>query len=160
IRQAISGLGLTASNGVKVRLTGSVVLSDDEFDSIADGAALNGLVTLLLVGLVLWLAPQKAPIIFAVFVNLIVGLLVQAAVGLWMVGALNPISVAFAVLFVGLGVDFGIQFSVRYRSERHAHGDLEPALAWTARWMAGPLVLAAASIATAFYSFLPTAYAG
>ena len=37
-----------------------------------------------------------------------------------MVGALNPISVAFAVLFVGLGVDFGIQFSVRYRSERHA----------------------------------------
>ena len=31
---------------------------------------------------------------------------------------LNPISVAFAVLFVGLGVDFSIQFSVRYRSER------------------------------------------
>ena len=35
-----------------------------------------------------------------------------------MVGALNLISVAFAVLFVGLGVDFGIQFSVRYRDER------------------------------------------
>ena len=35
-----------------------------------------------------------------------------------MVGALNLISVAFAVLFVGLGVDFGIQFAVRYRSER------------------------------------------
>ena len=47
-----------------------------------------------------------------------VGLTLTAAVGLLMVGALNPISIAFAVLFVGLGVDFGIQFSVRYRSER------------------------------------------
>ena len=35
-----------------------------------------------------------------------------------MVGSLNLLSIAFAVLFVGLGVDFGIQFSVRYRSER------------------------------------------
>ena len=41
-----------------------------------------------------------------------------------MVGALNLISVAFAVLFIGLGVDFGIQFSVRYRAERHEVDDL------------------------------------
>ncbi|MBV8752460.1 MAG: MMPL family transporter [Hyphomicrobiales bacterium] len=160
IREAISRLGFTPDKGVKVRLTGSVVLSDEEFDSIADGAELNGTMTLLLVGLVLWLALKKARIILAVFVNLIVGLVVTAAVGLWLVKALNPISIAFAVLFVGLGVDFGIQFSVRYRSERYAAGDLEPALGATARWMAGPLVLAAASIATAFYSFLPTAYVG
>ena len=45
-----------------------------------------------------------------------------------MVGALNPISVAFAVLFVGIGVDFGIQFSVRYRAERHEVDDLRAAL--------------------------------
>ena len=45
-----------------------------------------------------------------------------------MVGALNLISVAFAVLFVGLGVDFGIQFSVRYRAERHEVDDLHQAL--------------------------------
>ena len=116
--------------------------------------------TLLLVGLVLWLALKKARIILAVFVNLLIGLLLTAAVGLWMVGALNLISVAFAVLFVGLGVDFGIQFCVRYRSERHACDEPDAALLATARGMAGPLVLAAASIATAFYSFLPTAYLG
>jgi uncharacterized protein len=160
IRDAISRLGLTPDQGVKVRLTGSIVLSDEEFDSIADGAALNGAVTLLLVGLVLWLALKKARIILAVFINLVVGLVLTAAMGLWMVGALNPISVAFAVLFVGLGVDFGLQFCVRYRSERYADGDLDQALVATARWMAGPLVLAAASIATAFYSFLPTAFVG
>ncbi|MFL5046560.1 MAG: MMPL family transporter [Xanthobacteraceae bacterium] len=160
IREAASRLGLTADNGVKVRLTGSLVLSDEEFASIADGAALNSAVTLLLVGLVLWLALKKARIISAVLVNLMVGLVLTAAAGLWMVGALNPISVAFGVLFVGLGVDFGIQFSVRYRSERHARSDLDQALLATGRGIAEPLLLATASIAAAFYSFLPTAYVG
>jgi hopanoid biosynthesis associated RND transporter like protein HpnN len=160
IREAASRLGLTPERGVKVRLTGSVVLSDEEFDTIADGAVLNGVVTLFLVGMVLWLALKQARIIAAVFVSLLVGLVLTAALGLWMVETLNPISVAFAVLFVGLGVDFGLQFSVRYRSERYAGGDLHRALLATGRGMAGPLVLAAASIATAFYSFLPTVYIG
>jgi hopanoid biosynthesis associated RND transporter like protein HpnN len=160
IRDTASRLGLTPEKGVRVRLTGSVALSDDEFATIADGAALNGAETLLLVGVVLWLALKKARIILAVFVNLIVGLVFTAAVGLLLVGAFNPISVAFAVLFVGLGVDFAIQFSIRYRSERYACGDLDQALLATAGGMAGPLLLAAASIATAFYSFLPTAYVG
>jgi hopanoid biosynthesis associated RND transporter like protein HpnN len=160
IREVASRLGLTAEQGVNVRLTGSVVLSDEEFATVADGAVLNGFITLLLVGFVLWLALRKARIIFAVLVNLVFGLLYTAAIGLWMVGALNLISVAFAVLFVGLGVDFGIQFCVRYRSERHASGDIDQALLATARGMAVPLLLAAASIAAAFYSFLPTAYRG
>jgi uncharacterized protein len=160
IREATSRLMLTPAHGVKVRLTGPVALADEEFATVADGAILNGLVTLLLVSLVLWLALRKARLILAVFVNLVCGLLFTAAVGLWMVGALNLISVAFAVLFVGLGVDFGIQFCVRYRSERHAYGDLDQALLATARGIGGPLLLAAASIATGFFSFLPTAYRG
>jgi hopanoid biosynthesis associated RND transporter like protein HpnN len=160
IRDAVARLGLTQERGVKVRLTGSVVLSDEEFDTIADGALLNAVATSLLVCLVLWLALKKARIILAVLVNLVVGLILTAAAGLAMVGALNPISVAFAVLFVGLGVDFGIQFSVRYRSERYEGGDLERGLEAAARGMAQPLMLAAAAIATAFYSFLPTAYVG
>ncbi|MBV9290071.1 MAG: MMPL family transporter [Hyphomicrobiales bacterium] len=160
IRETIARLGLTAENGVKVRLTGSVPLDDEEFATVADGAALNGVVTILIVLLVLWLALKRTLIILAVLINLAVGLILTAAVGLWMVGALNLISVAFAVLFVGLGVDFGIQFSVRFRAERYADSDLFRALQATARRVAGPLLLAAASIAAAFYSFLPTAYVG
>jgi hopanoid biosynthesis associated RND transporter like protein HpnN len=160
IREAISRLALTSQRNIKVRLTGSVALSDEEFATVADGAALNGFVTVLVVIFVLWLALKQARIILAVLVSLVVGLILTASAGLWMVGALNLISVAFAVLFVGLGVDFGIQFSVRYRAERHASLDLNEALLSTARAVAGPLLLAAASIATAFYSFLPTAYVG
>jgi uncharacterized protein len=160
IRATIEKLGLTPDKGVRVRLTGSVALSDEEFATVADGAALNGAVTILVVLLLLWLALNQARIVFAVLVNLAVGLTFTAAIGLAMVGALNLISVAFAVLFIGLGVDFGIQFSVRYRAERHANRDLGEALRATARGVAGPLLLAAASIAAAFYSFLPTAYVG
>jgi hopanoid biosynthesis associated RND transporter like protein HpnN len=160
IREAASRLRLTPEQGVRVRLTGPVALADEEFATVTDGAVLNGLLTLLLVTLALWLALRKVRLILAVFVNLVFGLLYTAAIGLWMVGALNLISVAFAVLFIGLGVDFGIQFCVRYRSERHASGDFDLALLATARGMAVPLVLAAAAIATAFYSFLPTAYRG
>ncbi len=160
IRETASRLGLVPEKGVRMRLTGSTPLADEEFATVADGAAFNAAVTVLLVCIVLWLALKRARIILAVFANLIVGLSLTAGVGLWLVEALNPMSIAFAVLFVGLGVDFGIQFSVRFRSERHACGDLGPALMATARGMAGPLLLATAAITTAFYSFLPTAYVG
>ena len=160
IRASAVRLGLTPERGVKVRLTGSVALADEEFSTIADGAALNGIITLLLVLLVLWLALRKVQIILAVFVNLLAGLIITAGGGLLMVGTLNLISVAFAVLFVGLGVDFGIQFSVRYRAERFESRELESALLGTAKGLASPLLLAAASIAAGFYSFLPTAYVG
>jgi hopanoid biosynthesis associated RND transporter like protein HpnN len=93
-------------------------------------------------------------------VSLIVGLSITAAIGLAMVGALNLISVAFAVLFIGLGVDFGIQFSVRYRAERHKVDNLHQALVNTASHVGAPLTLAAAATAAGFLSFLPTDYKG
>ncbi len=99
-------------------------------------------------------------IIVAVFINLFVGLAITAALGLKMVGALNMISVAFAVLFVGLGVDFAIQFSVRYRAERHDISKLRPALERAAQKIGVPLTLAAAAVAAGFLSFLPTDYRG
>ena len=77
-----------------------------------------------------------------------------------MVGALNLISVAFAVLFVGIGVDFGIQFSVRYRAERYKEPQFDKALAQAAAKAGRPLALAAAATAAGFYSFLPTDYRG
>jgi uncharacterized protein len=88
------------------------------------------------------------------------GLAISAAAGLLLVGAFNLISIAFFVLFVGLGVDFAIQFSVRYRSERHDHPDLRDALRSAALKAGSPLALAAVAIAAGFSSFMPTDYIG
>jgi hopanoid biosynthesis associated RND transporter like protein HpnN len=160
IRATARQLGLTQDNGVRVRLTGSVPMADEEFGTVAEGAVLNTSLTVMAVLLILWLALRSGRIIFAVVVSLFTGLALTAAVGLAMVGALNLISVAFAVLFVGIGVDFGIQFSVRYRQERHDRDSLREALIAAGRNAGKPLALAAAATTAGFYAFLPTDYRG
>ena len=160
IRQAARELDLAGKYRARVRLTGSVPMADEEFATVQQGALVNGLGTVVVVLVILWLALKSARIIAAVFINLFVGLSITAALGLMMVGALNMISAAFAVLFVGLGVDFGIQFSVRYRAERHDTGELRPALAQAAAKIGVPLTLAAAAVAAGFMSFMPTDYRG
>jgi hopanoid biosynthesis associated RND transporter like protein HpnN len=160
IRQAAQDLDFAGKYQARLRLTGPVPLEDEEFATIKENAVLNGCVTIAVVLLILWMALRWVRIIFAVFVTLVVGLSITAAVGLLMVGTLNLISVYFAVLFVGLGVDFGIQFSVRYRAERHEVDDLRAALLQAGRRAGAPLTLAALATAAGFLSFLPTAYRG
>jgi hopanoid biosynthesis associated RND transporter like protein HpnN len=160
IRKAAGDLDLASRYQARIRLTGSVPMADEEFATVQQGAFVNGIGTLVIVLVILWLALKSARIIVAVFINLFVGLSITAALGLMMVGALNMISVAFAVLFVGLGVDFAIQFSVRYRAERHDVGELRPALVRAAEKVGVPLTLAAAAVAAGFLSFLPTDYRG
>jgi uncharacterized protein len=160
IRKAAADLGLASKYQARVRLTGSVPMADEEFSTVQQGAFVNAIGTVIIVLFILWMALKSARIILAVFINLLVGLAITAALGLLMVGALNLISVAFAVLFVGLGVDFGIQFSVRYRSSRYEIPSLRKALAHTAESIGIPLTLAAVGVAAGFMSFLPTAYLG
>ena len=160
IRQAATDLQLAQKYQARVRLTGSVPMADEEFATVQHGALANAIATIVIVLTILWLALKSARLIVAVFLNLFVGLAITAALGLKMVGALNMISVAFAVLFVGLGVDFGIQFSVRYRAERHDTPELLPALDEAAAKIGVPLTLAAAAVAAGFLSFLPTDYRG
>jgi hopanoid biosynthesis associated RND transporter like protein HpnN len=160
IRDLAKQLDLPGKFQANVRLTGPVALMDEEFSTIKENAFLNESITVAIVLLILWWALRSAKVIFAVFANLVVGLAITAALGMMMVPALNLISVYFAVLFVGLGVDFGIQFSVRYRAERHEVGDLKRSLLVAGKHVGAPLTLAAAAVAAGFFSFLPTAYRG
>lgn len=160
IRAAAARLNLDPTHGVRVRLTGDVPLSDEEFASIKDrlwlmvGAMMAGVLATL------WLAVRSFKIIVAILVTLFVGLVVTMGLGLVFIGVFNIISIAFVALFVGLGVDFGIQFSVRYRAERFRYSELMQALCHTGRTMGVPLGLAAAATAVGFFSFLPTNYTG
>jgi hopanoid biosynthesis associated RND transporter like protein HpnN len=160
IRQAASELNFASKYRARVRLTGEVPIADEEYATLQEGAFVNTAATIVVVLTILWLALRSPRLILAVFVSLLVGFSITAAIGLALVGALNLISVAFAVLFIGLGVDFGIQFSVRYRAERHEVDDLRQSLLDTAKYVGAPLTLAAAATAAGFLSFLPTAYQG
>lgn len=160
IHQAAADLHLAEKFGAAVQLTGAVPMNDDQFAVIRQSALRDTLVALFGTLIILWLALRSWKIVAAVAVSVVVGLATTAALGLAFVGAFNLLSIAFFVLFVGLGVDFGIQFSVRYRSERHDCDDLHEALRRAAREVAAPLTLAAAATAVAFFSFLPTPYRG
>jgi uncharacterized protein len=160
IRAAAASLDLASRYQARVRLTGPVPIENEEFGTVREGVALNGAVTVAVVLLILWMALRSTRIIMAVVIALFIGLSSTAALGLVMVGALNLISVAFAVLFVGLGVDFGLQFSVRYRQERFKEPDLRKAIMAAAAQAGVPLTLAATAVACGFLSFLPTDYRG
>ena len=160
ITEIVHQLGLRTKFGADTSLTGPVIISDNEFAGVQEGIALNSVVTGVIVLVILWLALRSIRLVAAVAVNIAVGLTITAAGGILMVGALNPISLAFAVLFVGLGADFAIQYTVRYREERHETEDLEQALGAATAWVGIPLTLAAGAAAAGFLSFTPTAYSG
>ncbi|HZZ31766.1 MAG TPA: MMPL family transporter [Phenylobacterium sp.] len=160
IRLAAKSLGLDASHGARVRLTGAVPLSDEEFGSLADRAWLVSGSMLLAVLVMLWLAVKSVRLVAAILATTLIGLLLTTAMGLVTVGRFNLISVAFIPLFVGLGVDFGIQFSVRFRAERMTTKDLGEALTAAATGIGGSLTLAAVAIILGFLAFLPTQYVG
>ena len=160
IRHLADRLNFANELHARVRLTGPVPITDEELGSVNDGAALNGAITGILVLTILWLALRSVRLVLAVAVTLGVGLVITTALGIMMVGAFNPISIAFAVLFVGIGADFAIQYGMQYRQYRHEKKDLCPALVTTAGWIGAPLTLAAVAAAIGFLSFMPTAYSG
>lgn len=160
IRQTVKDLDLAGKYAARVRLTGPVPIANEEFATVQEGALVNHTATVLVVLFILWCALKSPRIILAVFLTLAIGLSITTAIGLMIVGAFNLISIAFFVLFVGLGVDFGIQYSVRYRAERHEADDLRGALEKAGRYSAVPLTLAAVATAAGFLSFLPTDYKG
>src|SRR6185312_4980834 len=110
--------------------------------------------------LMMWLAVRSLRLLFAIVITVVAGLFATAAFGLLTVGRFNIISVAFIILYVGLGIDFCIQFCVRYRAERHAVQDLEAALVRTGGSIGRALTLAALALAAGFFAFTPTSYVG
>jgi hopanoid biosynthesis associated RND transporter like protein HpnN len=76
------------------------------------------------------------------------------------VGQLNLISVAFMVLFFGLGIDFGTHLGLRHLEAARAGAAFDDALkkAMASEWPS--ISLSALCAALAFLSFVPTSYVG
>jgi hopanoid biosynthesis associated RND transporter like protein HpnN len=159
VRRAVARLGL-ADQGVRVRLTGHVAMADDEFGSIADGAVASTVLSFTLVGLLLWLALRSWRLIWPLLALTVVGILWTAAFGILAVGVFNVLSIAFAVMFIGLAVDFGTQFSVQFRAESARLGATRPALAAAGATVGAGMTLAALAVGASFLAFIPTDYRG
>ena len=146
--------------GVRVRVTGVQPLSYEEMNNVATQATLAGVASFLLVAGILVGGLGSGRLVLASLATLLVGLALTAGVATLTVGRLNLISVAFAVLFIGLSIDFAIHLCVRYR-ELLAQGMSEAdALRRSAQSIGGSLALCATTTAIGFFAFAPTEYAG
>ncbi|GEO80736.1 MMPL family transporter [Pararhodospirillum oryzae] len=160
VREAARAQGLTPEAGFRVRLTGGAALAQEELGTVRSSMGLANLVSLGVVALLLVIGLRSGVLIGATLSALLAGLVLTAGFAAVAVGTLNLISVAFAVLFIGLSVDFGLHYGLRYRELVAAGTANAQALIEAARGTGPSLVLSALAATLAFLAFLPTDYLG
>ncbi len=160
IRQLARELRLDKDHGIRIRLTGDIALEYEELQSVTRGAEIAGLLALILVGFVLFAGLRSPKLVLATLITLLMGLIWTAGFATAAVGHLNLISVAFAVLYIGLAVDFSIHFCLRYKELIEQGYTNKTALQKTAGDIGSSLALCALTTAIGFYAFIPTEFAG
>ncbi|MCP5145104.1 MAG: MMPL family transporter [Gammaproteobacteria bacterium] len=159
IRQIIDEHGFDARRGVNIRLTGSAAMGYEELVVVSAGSERAAILSLVMVAACLVFGLRSGSAIFATLTVLIMGLVLSAGFAAFAVGNLNMISLAFAVLYVGLAVAFAIHYVLRVRDLLVDH-EKRVALINAAKHVGGSITLCAVTTALGFYSFLPTAYDG
>ncbi len=160
VHRVADELGLTQQHGITLRITGEAAMFQEELESVRQGLGWVGIASLTSVFALLVMALRSWWLVAATFVTLIAGLICTAGFATLAVGELNLISVAFAVLFIGLSVDFGIHFALRYKEALAKGLPTSVALPEAVTSLGRPLGLCALSAAIGFFAFLPTHYRG
>ncbi len=160
IRAAAANLPFVQSGAARVRITGPVALADVQFSTVAEGTVTGLIGSVAMIALWLVLAVRTWRLIVPILGTLGLGLMLTLLFAATAVGTLNLVSVGFGVLFVGIAVDFAIQFAVRFREARHDAGDQAEALRMTARRAGSAILVAALATAAGFLAFVPTDFSG
>lgn len=159
IRQSGKDLHL-AENGVLMRISGSAALSVDELKSASVGAQMASLGSFLGVSLVMLVGLRSLWLVLAVQIGLVLGLIFTAAFAALSLGQLNLISVAFSVMYIGIGADYAIYLCLRYRELTSHSADHRSALKRAVRHVGGSLEIGTLTTAIGFFCFVPTSYRG
>ncbi len=159
LRAATARLEFVRDGTARVRVTGSVALQDEEFSTVAQGALAGAIGSAALVVLWLVLAVRSVRLIVPIVATLGLGLLVTTGFAALAIGTLNLISVAFAVLFVGIAVDLAIQYCVRARELRLTL-PLDQVIPGAAAMVGPPILVSALAAAAGFLAFAPTSFQG
>ncbi len=146
--------------GVRLSLTGREALTADELESIIFNIGVAGAISTLAIVLLLGFGIRSARLIMIIMGVLFTGMSWTLGWAVISIGELNFISSAFAVLFLGLCVDFSIHVSLRYREEWRKTKDPQAAMIATAQGAGGAVSLCALATAIGFLSFAPTEFIG
>jgi uncharacterized protein len=160
IRATAAQLPFVKSGAAHVRITGPVALADTQFTTVAEGTVTGLIGSVALIALWLTLAVGSWRLVVPILATLGLGLMLTLLFAATTIGTLNLVSVGFGVLFVGIAVDFGLQFAVRFREAKYETGDGAEALRLTARRAGSAILVAALATAAGFLAFVPTAFSG
>lgn len=160
IRAIAIETGLDKSRGIRVRITGDLALSHEELKSVSQGMARTGVLALMGVGIVLFLGLRSLRLVGVCLVTLLAGLCYTSAFAAFAVGHLNLISVAFAVLYIGLGLDYAIHFCLRYQELLRSGISQVDSLRQTASDVGASLAVCALTTGAGFFAFVPTDFVG
>ncbi|WON72516.1 MMPL family transporter [Nitrosospira sp. Is2] len=160
IRKAAAEIQGSGLPPVKVWVTGEVGLEDEELAGISAGTFTASVFSVVLVLCILLVAYRSVLLMVATLLTLAVGMVFCGAFAAFAVTELNLISVAFAVSNIGLGVEYGIHFCLRYRDNLKENANKELALRAALMTVAPSLLLAAGTTSIGLYAFIPTDYKG
>ncbi|QDT38488.1 MMPL family transporter [Stratiformator vulcanicus] len=146
--------------GVAVGITGIPVLESDEMRRSQADMLKASLISFVGVGILLLIGFRglKHPIL--ALVMLAVGLAWAFGFTTFSVGHLNILSVSFAVILIGLGIDFAIHYLARYLEHRKEGYDLEEALEETSAGVGTGIITAAVTTSLAFFCATFTQFLG
>ena len=157
LRQIAQDLKL-AKDGVTMELTGREPLTYDELQSIIINIEVAALISTIAILIILGIGIGSWRMIAMIMYTLFIGMCWSIGWAAISTGELNMISAAFIVLFLGLGVDFGIHIALRYREEYNSAGDPHKSFLATVQGAGGAISLCAFATAIGFLSFVPTDY--
>jgi hopanoid biosynthesis associated RND transporter like protein HpnN len=160
VRKAATELGLDESSGVQVRITGDSALSYEEMEVVKSQAAVSGIASFVLVGVLLAAGLRSKRMVAATLLTLVFGMVLTVGFTAVAVGHYNMISACFAVLYIGLGVEFAIHLLMRYQEMLTEGLGAESALSESVRDVGPSLVVSATTTAIGFFAFVPTEFVG
>lgn len=151
-----------ADNGAKLRVmvTGIPVLEHDELSRAGRDMLMASLLAMVLVGGLLSFGFRSVRHPMLILLTLIVALSCTFGVATLAIGHLNILSICFAAILIGLGVDFGVHFLSRYLHIRQETSPVEDALQRTGLEAGSGIVTSALTTALAFGSAALTGFPG
>lgn len=145
---------------VSIRITGKKALEEDEMRVLAEDTLYSGLLALSLIIIVLFIGLRSVKLVLCTLIVLIMGLILTAGFATISVGHLNVLSVAFAILYIGLGVDFAIHICLTFRACWKNNMSSEDAIKKSIITLGFSLFLCALTTSIGFFAFIPTDYEG
>ncbi|MCA9058120.1 MAG: MMPL family transporter, partial [Planctomycetaceae bacterium] len=147
-------------SSVRVSLTGIPVLDHDELEASRADTISAMILAAVVVSLLMFGGFRSIRHPMLAFLTLVVAMAWTTGVAAVSIGHLNIVSISFAVILIGLGIDFSIHFLTRYLHLRQELYELPDALRLTAEGTGTGIIMSTVTTALAFATAMLSGFPG